>query len=358
MQPAAPTQDITGTAPASTVKADPALLNEIEALRSQARQSIADNKISEGIKLYISAMLRARTSYPEIFTNLNMEIAAISARLSLEPHEDWLGPGGEQISASTREILSAKSIMPSVYLYENYGFGKAAIPDAAIRFEFIENNGTLVQTVTTDSFGMANTTISSIESSGRNAHIRAYPVFSNEGFSYAFKELYRDFVYLAPRTHILVAGMEKTPTGSGTAPRSMDAAAQSIRDLDFDVSVLGTTPEDRSFSLAMNGNKEAIAILNKDGEAGYIALLLLEIDAPTQLVVQGVSYNIFNTNGRMTLRIIRTDGTVVYTLLKDKVRGQGGNTAAAIDDCRLKLQNEITNMIRDNNSVIREAFLD
>jgi len=350
-------QPVTITAsPASTSRE--AALKEIEEFRLKATNAVQNNNLSEAVKLYISAMARARPLDTALFERLNRDIAGIAARLSLEPHESWLNTAGEQLTGNSREAASGRGLMPTVYLYENYGYGKATVQDAIIRFEFIENSGNLGQNVTTDRFGMANTVITSLAQGGRPATIRAYPIFTNEGFSYAFKEIFRDFIYLPPNPLVLVAGIEKTPKMTTSNPQIIDSVAQAIKNLGLDVAPHSSATQPDLFMTAFTGNLQALTQINPQIVAGYYALLLVEINPPVQLVLQGVSYNIFNTTGKLTLRIVRNDGSVVYTIVKDAVRGQGGNVNAAIDDCGLKLQQELTQLIRNNHDALLKAFFD
>lgn len=167
---------------------------EVETLLSKAKNAIDSNHLSEGIKFYISAYAIANSKGNS--TKLN-EISAIlsdiGARLSIEPHESWLNPDGSQKNANIKDLAKGSGLMPAVYLYENYAYVKSPVPDAFIRFEFISNSGKLTESVTTDSKGLANTNISSIEDRKMDIIVRAYPVFTDGKYSYAYKTVLRDF---------------------------------------------------------------------------------------------------------------------------------------------------------------------
>lgn len=354
----APQQGSAGQSIAASQSNRDSSIKEIGEFQKQASEALQNNKLSEAIKLYISAMARARSVDTAIFERLNKEIALISARLSLEPHESWLSSTGEQLVGNSREAAGGAGLMPAVYLYESYGTGKATVQDAIIRFEFLENSGTLTQNVNTDRFGMANATISSLGQGGKPATIRAYPVFTNEGFSYAFREVFRDFVYLPPRPLVLVAGLEKTPRPATFNQQAIDTAAQSIKKMGLDVAPHSSSTDPELFASAFSGNVQSLLRINPRIQAGYFALLLIEINPPVQLVLQGVTYNIFNTTGKLTLRIVRNDGSIVFTTVKDAVRGQGGNANAAIDDCNIKLQQELTQLLQNSQEAILKAFFE
>ena len=356
---ASTTASTTTSTTTSTSQAAPdAVLAEIEALHTRAKTAVLDNRLTEAIKLYISAMVRAQRNYRALFETLNQEIATIGARLTLEPSEAWMGTNGEQITGNTREANNGQGLMPAVYLYENYGSSKATVGDAVIRFEFTENEGTLLPSVSTDRFGLANTTISNIARTGQNATVRAFPVFTNEGFSYAFREVFRDFVYLAPQTVVLVTGMERSSSGQRENPQSIDILAQAIKDLGLDVIPHNGQLSADQFNTAFSGNPSALAQLNTQSTPGYFALLLIEVNQPIQLAMGGTTYNIFNTTGRLTVRIVRSDGSVVHSLTKDNVRGQGGNVEAAISDCVIRMRLEMTQLITANREAIQRAFME
>lgn len=347
--PAAPTS--AGAPAAASVDA------EIDALVAKARDAIDSNHLAEGIRFYISALAKAtnagkRSRADEITGTLN----AIGARLTLEPHESWLLPDGSQRTALARPASRGEGPMPAVYLYESYGYVKSAVPDAFIRFEFLANTGSLNASVATDAKGLANTNITALGSPGKDAVVRAYPVFTADGYSYAFKTVFRDFSYVAPPNLALVAALERTPAGDSANPRVLDAVAGSLKPLGIEVAPFNGVLASAGFSAAFGGDARALATLAGDVKAGYFALVFVDVGKPTQMVFQGKVYNIYISMAKATLRIVRADGTVVYAGVKDGVKGQGGTEQAAIDDCLVKVRDELSAMVADNAAAIKKAF--
>ena len=354
--PATPaSKQAVAVAPPSVVQPDA----EIDSLIKKARDSIDSNHLAEGVKFYISALAKAtKTGKQSRVDEISGTLAAIGTRLTVEPHESWLAPDGSQKTASSRSAARGEGMMPAVYLYESYGYVKSAVSDAFIRFEFMTNEGKLNASVTTDSRGLANTSITAITAPGKDAVVRAYPVFTSEGYSYAFKNVFRDFSFIAPPNLALVAALERTPAGESANPRVLDAVASALKPLGVEVVPFNGVLASARFNAAFGGETAALATLAGSVKAGYFALVNVEVAAPTRMEYGGKVYNIFIANAKATLRIVRADGTIVFAKARDGVRGQGGTEQTAIDDCLVKIRDELTAIISAESATIKRAFLE
>ena len=248
--------------------------------------------------------------------------------------------------------------MPTVYLYESNGFGKSVVPDAMIRFEFVTNKGRLNETVRTNHRGIANTTISSIASPGKDATIRAFPIFSSEGYTFALRTVFRDFTYLAPPNIAIVIALERTPFGFTENPRVLDAVASSLKPLGIQTIGYNGVLDPGRFMSAFGGDRNDLASFAGSTNPGFFALLLVEIGTPVQMQLQGRLYTIFTAIGRATIRIVRADGTIVFAEAKDGIRGQGGSGQAAVDDSLVKIRSEMTTLIADRTAAIQKALFE
>lgn len=330
---------------------------DIDALIDKARASIDSNHLAEGIKFYISALVKAnaagkRSRADEILGTLN----GIGTRFTLEPHGSWLEPDGSQKIASSRAAARGEGLMPAVYLYESYNYAKSVVPDAFIRFEFISNDGNMNASVATDSNGLANTGITSIAAPSKDAVVRAYPVFTSDGYSFAFKAVFRDFSFVAPPNLALLAVLEKTPAGESTDSRVLDSVASSLKPLGVEVVPYnGVLAPDR-FNAAFAGDRTALQAMAGSVKAGYFALVHVSVSAPSRMEYGGKTYNIYTASAKATLRIVRADGTIVFAEAKDSVRGQGGTEQAAIDDCLVKVREELSAIVTNKKATIIEAF--
>ncbi len=342
-----------GTAAPEPVAKD----SDVAALMAKAAESIDSNRLAEGVRFYVSARgkadeagLRARVAEIEAL------LGEIAGRLTVEPHENWVGPDGAQLTGNSRDLSKGSGIMPAVYLYESYGFAKSPVPDAVIRFEFVANSGGLTQSVSTDAKGMANTTITSITAAGKDAVVRAYPVFSSDGYSYALTGVYRDFGYLAPPNVALVAALERTPAGDSENPRVLDAVAEALKPLGVQPVPLNGVVSTPRFMAAFGGDPSSLAALSPAVKAGYYALVLVEVTKPTQMEYGGKTYNIFIARGKFTLRIVRADGTVVHSEVKDYIRGQGTNDTEAVAACLVTVRDELVKAIGAGSAAITTAL--
>jgi hypothetical protein len=351
-----------GSSQTSTPATDPASTRislEIDALMVKAKESLEANRLAEGMQFYISALGRAsRAGIKNRTEELTGIINATGAKLTIEPHEGWIANDGSQRAGDVRSAARGEGLMPTVYLYESYGFGKSVVPDAMIRFEFVNNEGKLNDTVRTDPRGMANTIISSIASPGRDATVRAFPIFSAEGYTYALRTVFREFSYLAPPNIALVMALERTPSGFNENPRVLDAVASSLKPLGVQtISYNGVMAPER-FMSAFGGDSNALAAFTGSSNPGYFALLFVEVGPPVQMQLQGRVYNIFTATGKATIRIVRADGTIIFAEAKDGIRGQGGSEQAAIDDCLVKIRSDMTTLLETRAEAIQKAFLD
>lgn len=349
-------------APAPAAQATPAAGSssadaEIDALVAKAKASIDANRLAEAMRFYISALAKASSGGRRAkATELTSVIEAVGARLTLEPHESWLSPDGSQVVGDSRAASRGSGLMPAVYLYESYGYAKSPVPDAYIRFEFIQNEGTLTASVATDAKGLANSGVSAVTSPGKDAVIRAYPVFTDGSHSYAFKSVFRDFAFAAPPNLVLVAALERTPSGESANPRVLDAVASGLKPMGVDVAPFNGTLMPASFNAAFAGDAKALSALKGSLEPGYYALVYVEVGAPTRMEYAGKVYNIYISNAKATLRVVRADGTVVFAEAKDGVRGQGGTEQAAVDDCLVKVRDELGAMLKGKADAIKKAF--
>jgi hypothetical protein len=352
-----PSAEEARAAPASASAGSDKTDRDIDALTLKASASIDANHLAEGVKFYISALAKAtKAGKRSRADDITASLEAIGSRLTLEPHESWLAADGSQQTASSRSAARGSGLQPAVYLYESYGYAKSPVPDAYIRFEFIANEGKLNASVTTDAKGLANTGITSIAAPGKDAVVRAYPIFSTEGYSYAFKNVFRDFSFVAPPNLVLVAALERTPAGDSANPRVLDAVAGSLKALGVEVAPYNGTLAPTRFNMAFGGDTSALAGLAGSVKAVYFALVHVEIATPTRMEYGGKVYNIFIANAKATLRIVRADGTIVFTRPKDGIRGQGGTEQASIDDCLVKVRDELSAIITAESASIGKAF--
>ncbi len=332
---------------------------DYETLTRRAKESLEFNRFSEGIRYYVAAMARAhkagnKAGLDSIIDTLN----ELAGRITLEPHESWIAADGTQIVADIRAAAKGQGPMPAVYLYESYGSAKSPVGDAVIRFVAEDNGATLSPAVSTDGKGLANASISAIARLDLPLTVRAYPVFSAEGYSFALNAVFRDFSYAPPPRIALVAGIERTSLGIRDAASSLDGVAKALKAYGFESMPYNGILAPERFMAAYGGERASISALAGGGKPGYYALLLVEVNAPSQMQYQGKVYNIYLADSAFTLRILRPDGSLVYAEARQGLRGQGGSERAAIDDALAKAREALTAALSESGSKIREALAD
>lgn len=314
----------------------PSAGEEMDSYLSKAQDAADSNHLSEAIRSYVTVLAIADESpSPDSEAKADRasaELARIGTGLTLEPASDWVDSSGTQIAGSSRSLGKEGGLSPGVYLFENFGFGKSPVADAPIYFQFIKNSGSLVAFVTTDAYGKANTNVAMLDQPGKDAVIRAFPVFKARGKSYAFQTAFRDFAYLPPANVVRVLALESSELGISDNPRTIDPAAEALKRAGLQVLPFNAELAPDDFRKAFSGEAKALATLGVDSGSPYAALVLVEVAAAHQIELDGKKYNIFTASASLIFRLVRSDGSIVYSLPIDGLKGQGGTVEAAVDD--------------------------
>jgi len=335
-----------------------ATATEIDSLLARARDAEDSNHLSEAIRAYVSVIaIYEEGAAPEAQARAEeaaKALARIGGSLSLEPAGEWVDAKGAQVAGSTRKAGKEGGMAPSVYLFESFGAGKSPVADAPIYFEFVKNTGSLVQVVATDAYGKANTTIAKIDEPGKEAVIRAYPLFRARGKTYAFRSVFRDFAYLPPANVARVVALERSELGASDNPQVVDSAIATLKPAGLQLAPYNGKLAPDTFRLAFGGDAAALASLGAD--APYTAFILVEASDLRQMELNGKKYNIFTSAATATFRLVRSDGTVVFALPLDPVKGQGGTREAAVSDGFRRAREALTPALQNSLQAIRDAL--
>ena len=347
-------------APAAPASPAPALLAEIDGIMAKARDAVDAGHLAEAIRHYVSVIAIMEES-PSAVTrgkaeSAAAELARIGTRLTLEPASEWLDPKGSQVAGLSRAVGKEGALAPSVYLYESFGSGKAPVADAPIYFEFVANGGSLVSLVTTDAYGKANTTIARLDEPGKEAVIRAYPVFRSRGKAFSFKSVFRDFAYLPPANIARVVALETSELGASENPQIADAIAAALKPTGLQLAPYNASLAPDLFRAAFGGDPNALAAMGTDVSAPYLAFALVEIPEIRQTELNGKKYNIFTAMAKATFRLVRSDGTTVFGLPLEAVKGQGGSREAAAEDGYKRAREAMIPEIEKRIGAIKEAL--
>lgn len=266
----------------------------------------------------------------ELVRKADAQLTSIGARLTLEPTDNWLS-AGSQIAGNVRDLSRGSGPQPSVRLVINYDFGKAVVADAPIRFRFVDGAGDLTGQSSTDSYGLASTTVRSVSRADRPAVVRAMLVVANRGMTRAFSEVSRDFTYLPPSRTARVLAQERPravgDTALSTSPLT-DAVSRGLSASGLELLPSPGNADRASFDAVASGDSPSVVAALSG--SSYLVLALTEYDTPRQMVNKGRTYDIFTVTARTRLRILRSDGSVVTTRPVLNSVGRGGSAEAAI----------------------------
>ena len=334
--------------------------DEMRRLFEAGRAALDANHTAEGIRSYVSVLALSReegsAEASRLGAQAESELVRIGNRLSLEPGETWISPDGSQSAGSSRSAGKDGGLQPAVFLFENFGNAKSPVADAPIRFEFIRGGGVLTTSVSTDTYGRANATLSRLESPSSEAVIRAYPVFSARGYSYAFRNVQRDFSYLPPSNVAKVVALERGPDGAVQNPQILDSVAAILKSAGLSPSPLDGKLLGAGFDRAFGGDPAAVRSMAASAGASYFAFVISEASPARQMEYGGKKYNIFTSDCKTTIRIIRDDGTIVFALPLDSLRGQGGTAQLAVSDAFQKSREALAAELNRRLAEIRKSL--
>jgi hypothetical protein len=273
----------------------------------------------------------------ELVRKADAEITAIGARFTLEPTDEWI-VDGKQVTGNVRDLAKGTGLRPSVRLVINYDFGKAVVADAPIRFAFADGIGEVTGSADTDSYGVATATVRSVARADKSAVVRAVLAVSNRGKTKVFNEVFRDFSFL-PTTRVArvyayerVVGPDKKVRSANDHSPLVDAVSRGLSTSGLEIVQADGALDPAVFASALGGDAAAVSkALSLGGRpASFLAVALAECDEPRQMTLQGKTYEIYTANARATVRLLRSDGSVVDARPQVSVRGQGGTPDAAV----------------------------
>ena len=88
----------------------------------------------------------------------------------------------------------------------------------------------------------------------------------------------------------------------------------------------------------------------------YAAFVLVEVAPARQMELNGKKYNIFTAMASLNFRLVRADGSIVYSLPIDGLKGQGGTKEAAIADAFKKARDAVGPELRKRLEDIKTAL--
>ncbi len=334
-----------GTAPAAAGPAASAALDprvgRMQEMLKTGLDRLDQGLVSDGIKQLVSVLAeKQQLASPsreadEAAAAADAELARLGSSLALEADTTWIDGAGNQKSGDT---LDAKRLMPSVILTVKQAGGRSLVSNAPIQFAFVRGGGVLAGTVNTNDFGQANCAIARFDNATAEQVVRASLVYRAGGFAYAFKAVERDFVYAPPLHRAALLVLERSSLGVASDPFVVDPVFQELKAVKYDFSLFNGSLSPAAFARVYQGDPAAIAAMGLDKEVSYLMVVLNDCTSVRQLEVNGRKYNLFISDARATLRVVRkADGKVTYQTSVERAHargthGQGGTQEAAVRD--------------------------
>ena len=159
-----------------------------------------------------------------------------------------------------------------------------------------------------------------------------FPFSRLRGKSFAFHSVFRDFAYLPPANVVKVFALESSDLGLSENPRTIDAVASALKKAGLQVLPINAKLAAEDFRGAYSGEAEALASLGLDASTPYAAFVLVEVAQARQVELNGKKYNIFTASATLNFRLVRSDGSIVFSLPIDGIKGQGATEEAAVAD--------------------------
>ncbi len=319
--------------------------------------------ISEGITQLVSILAETdglKFSNPEIeqvIHKTETELSKVGAGLSMETGLEWMDENKNQISASSIDIGSNKGMNPSIILTLNYGAGKALVSGAPIFFEFVKGSGLLTGFVATNEYGQANSSLVRLDNPNEEGIIRAVLNYRVKNYSYSFKGIERDFVYVPPARKATILVMEKSENMVSEDPVILDAIYNRLKGVTFDFSQYNGILLGDNFMRVFGGDPQAIKSMGLEKGVSYLVMVLNDTYYVNQVELGGKKYNIFKSQTTATTRIIRVvDGKIMYSGTVQAVSGQGGTSQKAIIDGFRNAAEAMSNKIDKDLSQIVSAL--
>lgn len=273
----------------------------------------------------------------ELIRKADAELTAIGARFTMEPTDEWM-TGSKQLAGNVRDLAKGTGLKPAVRLVINYDYGKAVVADAPVRFAFVDGVGEISVSGTTDSYGVASATVRGLARADKPVVIRAVLAVSNRGKTKVFNEVFRDFSYLPSSRSARVIALErvvaadkKVKSVSDHSPL-VDSVSRGLSGSGLDLVPADGALDPAAFMSALNGDPAAVSkALSLGGSpASFLAIAVADCDEPRQMVLQGKTYEIYTANVRASVRVLRSDGSVVESRPMVAARGQGGTPDQAV----------------------------
>lgn len=333
-----------GTQPAQAQPAEKAEVAALQKYLDEAYTKMDQGLISEAILNFVtilSEVSRTKTTSDDakqFAKSAEEELNKIGTALSLSAAVEWMDQDKNQVSGSTLDVGTPNARGPSVTLTYSYGGTKTVVTGAPVMFEFLKGEGVLVTPVTTNEYGQANTTVTSLADVRTENIVRATVSYRVKGYAYTFKGASRDFAYVPPvkKASILVlerATMDDGGTYVSTEPVILDRTFNVLKKIDFQYTPYNGKLLGDLYLKVFGGDNPSIKALGLEEGVAYLVMVLSDAYYVKQVELNGKKYELYKSKTNGTMRVIRTaDGAILYSGTVQSVDGQGNTAQKAVID--------------------------
>ncbi len=325
-----------------------AFVRKLEDVYESGRNALGKGQTSEAIEGFIAILAEIDQSVmngakiQNLKEEVESQLVQLGSALNLEPNQEWIDPRGNQINGSTQNIGGENPLQPGVMLTLNTGSGKSVVSDAPIRFQFIKGSGVITGTVTTGEYGQANAAIVRLDNPQTEQVIRASLIYTVKDFTYEFKTLTRDFVYLPPENTATILVLERFEEGYMENPIIIDDTYRVLEELNVEFSPFNGVLIGDDYIDAYNGNQKLVRQIGDETGVSYLFFIFSDVHTVSQIKLGEKVYNIWKSQTNSTARIIRVeDARILYSQGVMNITGQGGTREKAVRDGLEKASSEL-----------------
>ncbi|MBN2536220.1 MAG: hypothetical protein JXB88_25285 [Spirochaetales bacterium] len=350
---------------AGTGEKDVYRLSAMEEYLENGIDKINYGSVSEGIEQLILVLAeKDRMKDPpeeaiELAKDAETRLNKLKSSLFLEVEPAWLDKNLNQIKGNTIDMIP----QPSVILTIDTGIGRSLVSNAPVAFRFTKGAGIInALIVKTNDYGQANVVITRFDNPNEENIIEAFLYYKEKDFTYAFNTVSRSFIYAPPSRKATIFVLERYSERIFEDPDIFNPVYNNLKDVAFDFTLTNALLNENEFVRVYNGDKDAIMNLGLEEGVSYICAVLNDCFHIEQYEYQGKKYNIYLSEARATIRIIRVaDGKAMYSnsvecLHKDNKHGKGASPELSARDVLKKTSAQMQELLLKEIDAIKKAL--
>jgi len=139
----------------------------------------------------------------------------------------------------------------------------------------------------------------------------------------------REFTYLPPAMTAGVIVYENSEFGTSASSQTADFLGQKLKNIGLDVQPFNASDLEKVFLSAFSGDAASVRLLSRGSKISYFALVYTDCYQIKQVSYNGKTFELYTAQAKSTMRIVREDGTLLFTIPLDSVKSDGNSREAA-----------------------------